>query len=140
MAARTHQQMVFINLAVKDIELSKKFFGEVGYELNPQFSDDETACVAVSDSIVLMLLQEEKFARFTVKPVADATRSTEALICLSAGSRRQVDELVDRALSAGGSPAAEPSEMGFMYGRSFLDPDGHHFEVMWMDENAVQGC
>ncbi|MDQ8707073.1 VOC family protein [Streptomyces sp. LHD-70] len=139
MAARTHQQMVFINLAVQDVELSKKFFTEVGYDLNPLFCDDETACVTISDTIVLMLLQEKKFARFTVKPVADATRSTEALICLSAESRRQVDELVDRALAAGGSPAAEPSEMGFMYGRSFLDPDGHHFEVLWMDQSAVQG-
>ncbi|MDI3420824.1 VOC family protein [Streptomyces luteolus] len=139
MAARPHQQMVFINLAVQDVELSKKFFTEIGYDLNPLFCDDETACVTISDTIVLMLLQEKKFARFTVKPVADATRSTEALICLSAESRRQVDELVDRALAAGGSPAAEPSEMGFMYGRSFLDPDGHHFEVLWMDQSAVQG-
>ncbi|MDI3388373.1 VOC family protein [Streptomyces sp. B-S-A8] len=139
MAARPHQQMVFINLAVKDVELSKKFFSEVGYALNPQFCDDETACVTVSDAIVLMLLQEEKFARFTVQPVADSTRSTEALICLSAESRRQVDELADRALAAGGSPAGEPSDMGFMYGRSFLDPDGHHFEVLWMDQSAVQG-
>ncbi|MFM9373114.1 VOC family protein [Streptomyces sp. Da 82-17] len=139
MAARPYQQMVFINLAVQDVELSKKFFSEVGYGINPQFSDDETVCVSVSDTIALMLLQEEKFARFAVKPVSDSARSTQALICLSAESRRQVDELTERALAAGGSPAGEPSDLGFMYGRSFLDPDGHHFEVMWMDQNAVQG-
>ncbi|NBE54429.1 VOC family protein [Streptomyces boluensis] len=138
MAARPYRQTVFITLAVKDVGIAKKFFTELGYALDARFCDEDTVCVAVSDTIVLMLLHEEKFSRFTVQPAADAARSTEALICLSAESREQVDDLVGKALAVGGSPAAEPNDLGFMYARSFLDPDGHHFEILWMDQDAVR--
>lgn len=138
MAARPYRQRVFINLAVRDVEISTTFFTRLGYPLDPRFSDEETVCVTVSDTIALMLLHEEKFARFTVNPTADATRRTEALICLSARSREHVDELVTKAVAAGGSPAAEPNDLGFLYARSFLDPDGHHFEMLWMDPEAAQ--
>ncbi|MFC7308748.1 VOC family protein [Streptomyces monticola] len=139
MAANTYQQMVFINLATKDLDSSKKFFTELGYSINAQFSDDNCASVVISDTIVLMVMTEQRFADFSVKPLNDSSKSTETLICLSAESRDKVDELADKALAAGGSPAKDPQDYGMMYGRSFLDPDGHHFEVMWMDPSAVQG-
>ncbi|WP_327353125.1 VOC family protein [Streptomyces sp. NBC_01304] len=134
-----YQQMIFVNLAVQDLEVSKKFFSELGYSFNPQFSDDTTACLVISDTIFAMLLTEPRFADFATKPVVDSTKSTEVLLCLSAESRAKVDELADKALAAGGSPAKDPIDFGQMYGRSFQDPDGHHWEVMWMDPAAVQG-
>ncbi len=139
MADNAYQQMVFINLATKDIDGAKKFYSELGYEINAQFSDENTASVVISDAIVIMLLAESKFAEFASKPIADPAVSNEALICLSAESREKVDELCDRALAVGGSHAKDPQDYGQMYGRSFQDPDGHHFEVMWMDPAMVQG-
>ncbi len=139
MTQHAYQQMVFINLATKDIDAAKKFYTELGYTINAQFSDENTASVVISDSIVVMLLSENKFQQFASKPIADASVANEALICLSAESREAVDELCDRALAAGGSPAKDPQDYGQMYGRSFQDPDGHHFEVMWMDPAMVQG-
>lgn len=139
MSATPYQQMIFVNLPVKDLAVSKKFFTELGYALNPQFSDENTACVVISDTIIAMLLTEERFADFAVKPVADSGKSTEVLVCLSAESRAKVDELVDAALAAGGSKAKDPQDYGSMYGRSFLDPDGHHWEVMWMDPAVIEG-
>ncbi|MDG4863483.1 VOC family protein [Streptomyces sp. T-3] len=134
-----YQQQIFVNLAVQDIEVSKKFFTELGYSFNPQFSDDTTGCLVISDTIFAMLMTQPRFADFATKPVVDSTKSTEVLLCLSAESRAKVDELVDKALAAGGSPAKDPIDFGQMYGRSFQDPDGHHWEVMWMDPAAVQG-
>ncbi|MEU8518229.1 VOC family protein [Streptomyces sp. NBC_01216] len=134
-------QMIFVNLPVKDLEASKSFWSKLGYSFNPQFSDDTTACLVISDTIFAMLLTEPRFKEFTApgKEIADAARTTEVLIALSAESREKVDELADAALSAGGSPAKEPVDYGTMYGRSFADVDGHHWEVMWMDPSAVQG-
>ncbi|GGU08235.1 MULTISPECIES: VOC family protein [Streptomyces] len=134
-------QMIFVNLPVKDLETSKTFWGKLGYSFNPQFSDDAGACLVISDTIFAMLLTEAKFKEFTKpgKEIADATKTTEVLIALSAESREKVDELADGALAAGGSAAKEPLDYGTMYGRSFTDPDGHHWEVMWMDPAAVQG-
>lgn len=134
-------QMIFVNLPVKDLEASKAFWGKLGYSFNPQFSDDTAACMIISDTIFAMLLTEPKFKEFTKpgKEIADATRTTEVLLALSAESREKVDELADGALAAGGSPAKEPMDYGTMYGRSFTDPDGHHWEVMWMDPAASQG-
>ncbi|NGO81756.1 glyoxalase [Streptomyces sp. YC504] len=139
MADNAYQQMVFINLATKDIDAAKKFYTELGYTINEQFSDENTASVVISDSIVIMLLAEQKFAEFASKPISDSAVANEALICLSAESRAAVDELCDRALAAGGTHAKDPQDFGQMYGRSFQDPDGHHFEVMWMDPAMVQG-
>ncbi|GEK02757.1 VOC family protein [Streptomyces sp. NPDC003388] len=134
-----YQQMIFVNLATDDVEASKKFFTELGYSINPQFSTDDCACVVISDTIVAMLLGKRRYADFTKKEIADSTRTSEVLLCLSAESREKVDELVDRAIAAGGSSSGETQDHGFMYGRAFDDLDGHTWEVMWMDPAAVQG-
>ncbi|GAA3066687.1 VOC family protein [Streptomyces glomeratus] len=134
-----YQQMIFVNLPVVDVEASRKFFTQLGYTINPQFTTDDCACVVISDTIIAMLLSKQRYADFTKKEIADATRTSEVLLCLSAESREKVDELVDRALAAGGSVGGEPQDHGFMYGRSFDDLDGHTWEVMWMDPAAVQG-
>ncbi|GAA3994867.1 VOC family protein [Streptomyces sp. NBC_01352] len=135
----TYQQMIFVNLPVNDLDASKKFFTELGYSINAQFSDDNAASVVISDTIVAMLLTKPFYSTFTKKEIVDAAKSSEVLIALSAESREKVDELVDKALAAGGSPAGEPQDHGFMYGRSFDDLDGHTWEVMWMDPTAVEG-
>ncbi|MER6627755.1 VOC family protein [Streptomyces sp. NPDC000987] len=134
-----YQQMIFVNLATDDVEASKRFFTELGYTINPQFSTDECACVVISDTIIAMLLSKQHYATFTKKEIADSRKTSEVLVCLSAESREKVDELVDRAIAAGGSIAGETQDHGFMYGRSFDDLDGHTWEVVWMDPAAVQG-
>ncbi|MER5277439.1 VOC family protein [Streptomyces sp. NPDC002809] len=131
-------QMIFVNLPVKNIETTKGFFGKLGYSFNPQFSDEHTACLVISDTIFAMLLEEPRFKDFTKKEIADASKSTEVILALSAESRQKVDELVDTALASGGSPANETQDLGFMYGRSFQDPDHHIWEVVWMDPEAVE--
>lgn len=133
----TRPTMIFVNLPVKDVAASGTFFSKLGYEINPQFSDTDCTCVVISDTIVAMLLSERRFSDFTNRPVADATKVTEAIICLSAPSREAVDELADNALAAGGSTGQDPVDEGYMYGRSFCDLDGHIWEVMWMDPAAV---
>ncbi|MHC5701057.1 VOC family protein [Streptomyces tirandamycinicus] len=132
-------QMIFVNLPVKDLDASKAFWEAVGYTFNPRFTDETAACMVVSDTIFAMLLTEAKFKDFTKKAVADAATSTEVIVALSAESREKVDALADAALAAGGSPANEPMDHGFMYGRSFQDPDHHIWEVVWMDPKAVEG-
>jgi uncharacterized protein len=134
-----YQQMIFVNLAVADVDASKKFFTELGYPLNAQFTTEDCACVVISDTIVAMLLSRQRYADFTRKEIADATRTSEVLLCLSAESREKVDELVDKAIAAGGSATAEALDHGHMYGRSFDDIDGHTWEIMWMDPAAVRG-
>jgi uncharacterized protein len=134
-----YQQMIFVNLAVDDVDASKKFFTELGYPINAQFTTEDCACVVISDTIVAMLLSRQRYADFTRKEIADATRTSEVLLCLSAESRAKVDELVDRAVAAGGSATGETMDHGHMYGRSFDDIDGHTWEIMWMDPAAVQG-
>ncbi|MFI0964595.1 VOC family protein [Streptomyces sp. NPDC021080] len=134
-----YQQMIFVNLPVSDVAASRKFFTELGYSINPQFSTDDCACVVISDTIIAMLLGKQRYADFTKKEIADATKTSEVLLCLSAESREKVDELVDAAIAAGGSGTGEAQDQGFMYGRAFDDLDGHTWEVMWMDPAAVQG-
>ncbi|MFD9651887.1 VOC family protein [Streptomyces mirabilis] len=133
-----YQQMIFVNLAVNDVDTSKKFFTELGYTINPQFTTDDCACVVISDTIIAMLLSKQRYADFTKKEIADPTKTSEVLLCLSAESRDKVDELCDKALAAGGSGTREAQDHGFMYGRTFDDLDGHTWEVMWMDPAAVQ--
>ncbi|MGW7412818.1 VOC family protein [Streptomyces sp. NPDC054863] len=135
----TYQQMIFLNLPVKDLEASKNFFAKLGYSFNARFSDDRTASMPISESIVVMLLTEPRFKEFTKKEIADSATTTEALIGLSAESRAKVDELCDAALAAGASPSGETQDHGFMYGRSFQDLDGHNWEIIWMDPAAVEG-
>ncbi|GGN76536.1 glyoxalase [Streptomyces albiflavescens] len=134
-----YQQMIFVNLPVADVDTSKKFFTELGYTINPQFTTDDCACVVISDTIIAMMLSKQRYADFTKKQIADSTKTSEVLLCLSAESREKVDELVDGAIAAGGTATGETQDHGFMYGRAFDDPDGHTWEVMWMDPTAVQG-
>ncbi|MDQ0716516.1 putative lactoylglutathione lyase [Streptomyces luteogriseus] len=134
-----YQQMIFVNLCTGDLGASKKFFTELGFTINEQFSDDTTASVVISETIVVMVHTEEKYLQFTKKEVADSTKTSEVLIALSSESREKVDELVEKAVAAGGSVSGETQDHGFMYGRAFDDVDGHTFEVVWMDPAAVQG-
>ncbi|MFE1428912.1 VOC family protein [Streptomyces sp. PDY-4] len=134
-----YQQMIFVNLPVNDLDATKRFFTELGYTINPQFSDETAASVVISDTIIAMMLTREKYAQFTKKEIVDATKSSEVLIALSAESREKVDELVEKAVAAGGTISGETQDHGFMYGRAFDDLDGHTWEVVWMDPAAVQG-
>ncbi|MHC5903331.1 VOC family protein [Streptomyces sp. S6] len=139
MTTPAYQQMIFVNLPVADLTASKKFFTELGYSINPQFSDDNAASVVISDTIVAMLLVKPFYSTFTKKEIADATKTSEVMIALSAESRAAVDELTDRALSLGATETRDPQDHGFMYGRAFDDLDGHTWEIIWMDPSAIQG-
>ncbi|MFD9925427.1 VOC family protein [[Kitasatospora] papulosa] len=132
-------QMIFVNLPVKDLGTTKNFFAKLGFGFNPQFSDETTACLVISDTIFAMLIAEPRFKDFTRKEIADASRTTEVLIALSADSREKVDELADAALANGGSPANDPMDEGFMYGRSFQDRAGHMGVVVGRARAAVGG-
>ncbi|MET0724785.1 MAG: VOC family protein [Leifsonia sp.] len=129
---------IFVNLPVRDLDASKAFFTALGYSVNENFTDETAACIVFGDYVYAMLLTHEKFAEFTNTEIADPAVSTGAIMALSADSRSKVDEIVDAALAAGGVATREPDEMGFMYSRSFRDLDGHHWEVLWMDEAAQQ--
>ncbi|UUV23498.1 MULTISPECIES: VOC family protein [Lysinibacillus] len=128
---------IFINLPVKDLNKSISFFKELGFEFNQQFSDETTASMIISENIFALIMVEERFKGFSKKEVTDTTTSAEAILCLSAESREQVDQLVNKALASGGKPYSEPQDHGFMYGRGFQDVDGHIWEVVYMDENAL---
>ena len=128
---------IFINLPVKDLKKSMGFYGAVGFKNNPQFTDDTGACMVLTEDIYVMLLTHDKFKSFTPKQIVDATKQTEVLNALSYDSRAAVDEVVAKARRAGGSTYAEPKDHGFMYQHGFQDPDGHIFEVFWMDEKAL---
>ncbi|MBA2730271.1 MAG: VOC family protein [Euzebyaceae bacterium] len=130
-------RQIFVNLAVNDLDKSVEFFTQLGFEFDPNFTDDKATCMIISDEAFVMLLVEARFSDFTSKPIVDATTHTEAILALSADSRAQVDELADKALAAGGQPSNEPMDEGFMYGRSFQDLDGHLWEVMYMDPSAL---
>ncbi|WP_329258426.1 VOC family protein [Streptomyces sp. NBC_01478] len=133
-----YQQMIFVNLAVNDVDASRKFFTELGYSINPQFSSADNTCVVISDTIIVMLLNKQRYSDFTKKEIADSAKTSEVLLCLSAESREKVDELVNKAVAAGGTANDDVQDQGFMYGRSFEDLDNHSWEVVWMDPAAVQ--
>jgi uncharacterized protein len=128
---------IFVNLPVKDLEKSKAFFTRLGFQFNPKFSDDKAACLVLGEDIFSMLLTESYFKTFTRKEIADAARTTEAILALSCESKAKVDELADKALAAGGKAFNETKDLGFMYNRSFQDPDGHLWELVWMDPAAI---
>lgn len=126
-------QQVFINLPVVDLPKSTAFFAALGYAHNPQFTDETAACVVISETIYVMLLTAPKFLEFSPKPICDTSKAIEVLLCLSCASREQVDELVTKAVAAGGSTYAAAKDFGFMYQHSFTDPDGHHWELVHMN-------
>lgn len=131
-------RMLFPNLAVKDLDRAVEFFTQLGFSFDPRFTDENAAAMIVNEQAVVMLLVESMFSGFTTKELVDPSRQTEAILALSAESREEVDAFADKALGIGGSPANEPMELDFMYGRSFNDPDGHLWEIFWMDMDAVE--
>jgi predicted lactoylglutathione lyase len=131
-------KMIFVNLPVSNLARATAFYEAIGATKNPQFSDETASCMVISETIFVMLLTHDKFLHFTTKKISDAKTTSEVLLCLSAESRGAVDDTVTKAKSAGG--AADPSpkqDHGYMYGRSFEDPDGHIWELMWMDVAAA---
>ncbi|PJG55704.1 lactoylglutathione lyase [Bradyrhizobium forestalis] len=131
-------KMIFVSLPVTDVKRATAFYEAIGAARNPQFSDDTTSCMVISETIFVMLATHDKFRQFTPRPIADARASSQVLLCLSADSRNEVDDIVGKAVVAGG--VADPSpkdEYSFMYGRSFEDPDGHMWGVNWMDLSAA---
>jgi predicted lactoylglutathione lyase len=132
-------QMIFVNLPVSDLHKSRGFLEALGAVNEPRFTDETAACMTISESIHVMLLTHEKFSQFTPRPIADATRVSEVLLCLSANSRESVDTAVERAVASGGTADPSPKQdYGVMYGRSVADPDGHIWEIMWMDAAAAE--
>lgn len=130
--------MLFVNLPVTDLTKSRAFYEAVGAPNNPQFTDETAACMVFSDSIHVMLLTHDKWRQFTGKTIPNAHESAQVILCLSSDTKDSVSELVDVAVSAGGKADPTPTQdFGFMYGRSFEDPDGHIWEVMWMDMTAT---
>ena len=133
-------KMIFINLPVTDLDRSKKFYEAIGSRNEPKFSNDAAAMMVLSDAIHVMLLKHDFYSTFTSKPIADAHRSSQVLLAISADSAADVDALVERAGSAGGKkdPGPRQDMGGMMYERSFEDPDGHHWEAVWMDPKAAE--
>ncbi len=129
---------LFVNLPVKDLDETVRFFTALGFEFNPTFTDENATCMIVSEEAFVMLLVKARFKDFTKKEITDSTTHTEAILAVSAESREAVDEFAETALAAGAQPANDPMDLGFMYGRSFHDLDGHLWEVMWMDPSAGQ--
>jgi predicted lactoylglutathione lyase len=129
---------VFDNLPVKDLDKSMAFFKAIGFSLNSQFTDKTAACMMMSDNSYAMLLTHEKVKKFSNKQIADAHKTLEVLTALAVESRTKVNELADKAIKAGGTEAYSPKDYGFMFTRSFEDPDGHIWEIFWMDPAQVQ--
>lgn len=131
-----HKQ-IYVNLPVKDLARSRAFFSSLGFDFNPQFSNDQGACMIIGENIFAMLLSEPFFQGFTSKPIANARETTEVLTCLSCESREEVDALVAKALAAGGRAPNPKQDHGFMYGHGFEDLDGHVWELSYMDMGAI---
>jgi uncharacterized protein len=131
-------RLLFLNLPVADLDASRDFFSQLGFEFAERFCDEGAACLVVSEQAYVMLLQRGRFAEFVVKPVADADEATGLTVAVSAEGRAAVDSFAETALAAGATPAKDPQDYGFMYGRSFHDLDGHLWEVMWMDPIAAE--
>ena len=129
---------IFVNMAVRDLTRSMDFFAKLGFEFNPKFTDDKAACMIISEDAYVMLLTEPFFKTFTKKEICNTSTHTEGLFALSCGSRGEVDEMVKRAIAAGGKSAMDPHDHGFMYDWSFYDLDDHHWEVLWMDPKAAE--
>ena len=136
-------RLIFVNLPVEDLEKSKRFYEALGARNEPKFSNEAAAMMVLSDTIHVMLLTKPFYSGFTSKPIADAHKSSQVLLAISCDSPAEVDKLVDAAANSGGTadPGPKQDMGGMMYGRSFEDPDGHHWEPMWMDpQMAEQGA
>ena len=132
-------RMIFVNLPVSDLSKSRRFLEALGAVNEPKFTDETAACMTLSESIHVMLLTHEKFRQFTPRPIADANKGSEVLLCISADSRENVDTAVEQAVANGGTADPAPKQdYGVMYGRSVSDPDGHIWEIMWMDPAAAE--
>ena len=129
---------LFVNLPVKDLNKSINFFAKLGFTFNPQFTDENATCMIIGENIFAMLLVEKFYKTFTDKEICDSTKSTEAILALSADSREKVNEMIIKVISAGGIETRKPQDHGWMYGRSFQDVDGHLWEIFFMDENAMK--
>ena len=131
-------KQIFVNLPVKDLNKTIEFFAELGFTFNPQFTDDNATCMIIDENIFAMLLVEKFFKNFIpTKKICDAKKNTEVLVGLSAESREKVDEMIDKAIAAGGSEYRKAEDHGWMYGRSFEDIDGHIWEIFYMDESKM---
>lgn len=130
---------LFVNLPVGDLQRAITFFEALGFGFNPHFTDASATCMLVGEDAYFMLLTRDRFTGFSQRPMGDARQQTNAMFAVSVNSREEVDAMVHKAIAAGGSPAVAAQDHGFMYGWSFYDLDGHHWEVFWMDPGAIPG-
>ena len=128
---------IFVNLPVKNLSRSMQFFTSVGFSFNPQFTDETSSCMVISEHIFVMLAEEDRFKTATNKPITDASKSTEVIVALDAESREEVDGIFDRAIEAGGTSPIGKQDLGFMYKQGFQDLDGHLWEIFWFDMSAM---
>lgn len=131
-------RQIFVNLPVRDLARSMAFWKGLGFEFNPQFTDDKAACMIIGDGAYAMLLTVPFFETFTPKKICDTSTHVEGLFAISLASRAEVDAMVEKALASGGGDPGKAQDFGFMYQRGFYDPDQHHWEVFWMDPSHVQ--
>jgi len=129
---------LFVNLPVKDLNKTVKFFTKLGFTFNPQFTDENATCMIVGNDNFVMLLVEKFFKTFTKKEISDVSKNTEVIVALSTQSREEVDQMMEKVIGAGGKESRDPQDHGWMYGRSFEDIDGHLWEIFYMDETAIK--
>ena len=129
---------IFVNLPAKDLNKTIEFFTKLGFKFNPQFTDENATCMIVGEDIFVMLLVEKFFKTFTKKEICDTSKNTEVIVALSVEGREKVDQMINRAIEAGGRESREPQDHGWMYGRIFDDINGHIWEIIYMDENALK--
>ena len=133
----TRNRKLFVNLPVRDLKRSVEFFTRLGFSFDPRFTDESATCMLIGEDAYAMLMVQQRFKDFVKRPIADSASATGAIFALTASSRGEVDELMQVVVDAGGSPAADPVDHGFMYVRSFYDLDGHHWELFYMDMSAM---
>jgi uncharacterized protein len=128
---------IFVNLPISDLAASMAYYKALGFDHNPQFTDETAACIVISDTIYVMVLTHEKFAQFSDLPIPDAKQQRQALYALSRENREAVDQIAEAGIAAGGKETRERQDYGFMYSRAIADPDGHTWEYMWMDMSQM---
>jgi len=128
---------IFVNLPISDLAASMAYYKALGFDHNPQFTDETAACIVISDTIYVMVLTHEKFAQFSDLPIPDAKQQRQALYALSRDNREAVDQIAEAGIAAGGTETRERQDYGFMYSRAIADPDGHTWEYMWMDMSQM---